>query len=147
MMISTKGRYALRVMIDLAEQPQTGFVPLREIAVRQHISEKYLESILKTLVQNRLLSGLGGKGGGYRLTRSPQEYTVGSILRLTEGSLAPVACLSGNEPPCSNREDCRTYPMWQKLDGMIAEFFDGITLADLMQTASQDQSSEPNENL
>ena len=132
MMISTKGRYALRVMIDLAEQPGNGFVPLREIAQRQNISEKYLESILKTLVQHRLLSGLRGKGGGYRLTRSPEEYTVGSILRLTEGSLAPVSCMNPGEPLCSNRENCRTYPMWKKLDSMIAEFFNGVTLADLM---------------
>lgn len=132
MMISTKGRYALRVMIDLAEQPSDGFVPLREIAQRQNISEKYLESILKTLVQHRLLSGLRGKGGGYRLTRAPEEYTVGSILRLTEGSLAPVSCMNPGELPCSNRENCRTYPMWKKLDKMITEFFDGVTLADLM---------------
>lgn len=132
MMISTKGRYALRVMIDLAEQPSDGFVPLREIAQRQNISEKYLESILKTLVQHRLLSGLRGKGGGYRLTRAPEEYTVGSILLLTEGSLAPVSYMNPGELPCSNRENCRTYPMWKKLDKMITEFFDGVTLADLM---------------
>lgn len=134
MMISTKGRYALRVMIDLAEHPNSGFVPLREIALRQNISEKYLESILKILVQHRLLSGLRGKGGGYCLTRSPQAYTVGDILRLTEGSLAPVACMAPGEEPCANRTNCRTYPMWKKLDTLITEFFDNITLADLMES-------------
>ena len=95
-MISTKGRYALRVMVDLAEHQGEGYLPLKEIAQRQEISEKYLESILKVLVAHKLLAGLRGKGGGYRLTRTPEEYTVGSILRLTEGSLAPVACLERN---------------------------------------------------
>ena len=93
MLVSTKGRYALRVMIDLAEHPTDGYIPLKLIAERQGISEKYLESIIKLLVRARLLTGLRGKGGGYRLTRSPEEYTVGNILRLTEDSMAPVACL------------------------------------------------------
>ena len=100
MMVSTKGRYALRVMIDLAEHQSEGYVPLKEIAARQEISEKYLESILKVLVQQRFLEGLRGKGGGYKLTRAPETYTVGSILRLTEGDLAPVACLEGPENRC-----------------------------------------------
>ena len=100
MMVSTKGRYALRVMIDLAEHQSEGYVPLKEIAARQEISEKYLESILKVLVQQRFLEGLRGKGGGYKLTRAPETYTVGSILRLTEGSLATVACLEEGAPAC-----------------------------------------------
>lgn len=132
MIVSTKGRYALRVMIDLAEHQSDGYIPLKEIAKRQDISEKYLEIILKVLVQNQMLAGLRGKGGGYRLTKMPEEYTIGSILRLTEGSLAPVACLDKNPTNCPQMADCRTLSMWQKLDAMITEFFSGITLADLM---------------
>ena len=130
MMVSTKGRYALRVMIDLAEHQNEGYVPLKEIAARQEISEKYLESILKVLVQQRFLRG---KGGGYKLTRAPETYTVGSILRLTEGSLATVACLEEGAPACPRMAECRTYPLWYKLDGMISEYLDSVTLADLMQ--------------
>ena len=136
MMISTKGRYALRVMIDLAEHQTDGYLPLKEIAERQGISEKYLESILKVLVQNKLLTGLRGKGGGYRLTRAPEEYTVGNILRLTEGSLVPVSCLESEPVSCPRVAECRTLPMWRKLDKLVSDFFDGITLADLM--ASED---------
>ena len=133
MMVSTKGRYALRVMIDLAEHQSEGYVPLKEIAARQEISEKYLESILKVLVQQRFLEGLRGKGGGYKLTRAPETYTVGSILRLTEGSLVTVACLEEGAPACPRMAECRTYPLWYKLDGMISEYLDSVTLADLMQ--------------
>ena len=132
MMISTKGRYALRVMIDLAEHQTEGYIPLKEIAQRQEISEKYLESILKSLVRKKFLTGLRGKGGGYRLTRTPEQYTVGSILRLTEGTLAPVACLEEEPLPCSRATLCRTLPMWEKLNTLINDFFDGITIADLM---------------
>lgn len=132
MIVSTKGRYALRVMIDLAEHQTNGYIPLKEIAERQDISDKYLESILKVLVQNRMLAGLRGKGGGYRLTKSPEEYTISSILRLTEGTLAPVACLDVNPTECPRMAECRTLPMWKKLDKLITDFFDGITLADLM---------------
>lgn len=132
MMISTKGRYALRVMIDLAEHQAEGFIPLKEIAQRQDISEKYLESILKTLVRDKMLIGLRGKGGGYRLTRDPDEYTVGSILRLTEGSLAPVSCLESEPNQCQRMGNCRTVEMWKQLDTIINEFFDGITVANLM---------------
>ena len=131
MMISTKGRYALRVMIDIAENQHDGYLPLREIAARQEISEKYLEAIVKSLVKEQYLTGLRGKAGGYRLTRPPQEYTVGSILRLTEGSLAPVACLGDNPPDCPRMADCRTLPMWRELNTMIQNYFDGITLSDL----------------
>ncbi|MDY4104136.1 MAG: RrF2 family transcriptional regulator [Oscillospiraceae bacterium] len=132
MMISTKGRYALRVMVDLAEHQTEGYIPLKEIADRQEISEKYLENILKVLVKARFLTGLRGKGGGYRLSRAPESYTVGSILRLTEGTLAPVACLEEGADACPRTALCRTLPMWKKLDALIAEFFDGITIADLM---------------
>ncbi len=131
MMISTKGRYALRVMIDLAEHRAEGYVPLKEIAQRQEISEKYLESILKTLVRDKMLAGLRGKGGGYRLTRDPDEYTVGSILRLTEGSLAPVSCLEDEAEQCQRMANCRTLEMWRGLNDMINEYFDAITVADL----------------
>lgn len=135
MLISTRGRYALRVLVDMAEHRGAGYLPLKEIAQRQDISEKYLESILKTLVQNGILAGLRGKGGGYRLTREPEQYTVASILRLTEGTLAPVECLAETAAGCPRQEECRTLPMWRKLDGMINAFFEGITLADLMNTA------------
>ena len=137
MMISTKGRYALRVMIDLAEHQTEGYIPLKEIAQRQEISEKYLESIRKILVQKKFLTGLRGKGGGYRLTRDPEMYTVGSILRLTEGTLAPVACLENDAPPCERVGECRTLPLWQGLFNLINDYFDGTTIADLM-ASSQD---------
>lgn len=132
MMVSTKGRYALRIMIDLAEHQSEGYVPLKETASRQEISEKYLEAILKILVKNKLLTGLRGKGGGYKLTKSPDQYTVGSILRLTENSLAPVSCLEPGQPACPRMASCRTLPMWQGLDKLINDYLDGITLADLM---------------
>ena len=132
MLISTKGRYALRVMIDLAENQKDGYVPLKETADRQEISEKYLEGILKTLVQQNMLTGVRGKGGGYRLTRPPENYTVGEILRLTEGSLAPVACLESGARPCPRMAQCRTLPMWEGLDRLISQYLDGITVADLM---------------
>lgn len=132
MKISTKGRYALRVMIDLAEnQPAEGYLPLKTIAARQEISEKYLESIIKILVKGNVLVGLRGKGGGYRLTKSPEKYTVGDILRLTEDSLAPVTCLVQNNGTCSRMDECRTFNMWKDLDILINNFFDGITIDDL----------------
>ena len=138
MMISTKGRYALRVMVDLAEHRDAAYVPLKEIAERQQISEKYLESILKVLVREELLQGLRGKGGGYRLTRAPEDYSVGSILRLTEDGLAPVACLDGNAGPCGRAADCPTLPLWQGLDRVIQTYLDGYTLADLLRPAAQE---------
>ena len=140
MMVSTKGRYALRVMIDLAEHQAEGYIPLKEIAARQEISEKYLESILKALVQKHFLEGLRGKGGGYKLTRPPEQYTVGSILRLTEGSLATVACLEEGAPACPRMAECRTYPLWSKLDRRVAESLDSMTVADLM--AKPEQGNE-----
>ena len=131
MIVSTKGRYALRVMIDLAEHQAERYVPLKEVAARQDISEKYLENILKVLVQNGFLEGLRGKGGGYRLTRRPDQYTVAEILLLTEGSLAPVSCLTPGAPACERMANCRTYTMWKGLNDLIADYFGKITLADL----------------
>lgn len=137
MLISTKGRYALRVMIDLAEHQGDGCIPLKEIAHRQEISEKYLEIILKVLVRSHFLTGLRGKGGGYRLTRAPETYTVGSILRLTEDTLAPVSCLEEGSPYCERRVQCRTLPLWQGLNRVVNEYLDGVTLADLMSSTTQ----------
>ena len=133
MMISTRGRYALRVMIDLTQQKTGGYIPLKEIAARQEISEKYLESILKLLVKGKILTGLRGKGGGYRLTRTPQEYTVGEILELTEGSLAITACLQADAEICEKADTCMTLPMWKQFDRMVHDFFYHITLEDLLQ--------------
>lgn len=132
-MISTRGRYALRVIIDLAEHRNGGFIPMKEVADRQEISLKYLERIMPLLTKENLVEGMHGKGGGYRLCRPPEEYSVGEILRITEGSLAPVACLDCGAKPCSRAAECRTLPMWQKYYAIINEFFDGITVADLMQ--------------
>ena len=132
MLVSTKGRYALRVMIDLAEHQAEGMIPLKIIAKRQEISEKYLESIIKLLVKAHFLSGLRGKGGGYQLTRAPEQYTIGSILRLTEDSLAPVSCVSENAGVCSRAAGCRTLAMWQGLEQVINSYLDNITLSDLM---------------
>ena len=125
--LSTKGRYALRVMIDLAEQNSAGYIPLNEIATRQQISEKYLEIILKVLVKNKLLEGQRGKGGGYRLTRPINEYTAGEILELTEGSLSSVACLAPDAPPCERQTSCVTLPMWKRFDQVVHNFFYNIT--------------------
>lgn len=132
MLISTKGRYALRVMIDLAEHQSEEFISLKEVAQRQEISEKYLESIIRLLVKDRVLESLRGKGGGYRLKKDPDRYTVGSILRLTEESLAPVSCLDGNTDTCPRMAQCRTLSLWQGLDRVINEYLDSITIADLM---------------
>ena len=131
MLVSTKGRYALRVMVDLAENQGDGRIPLKEIAERQDVSEKYLENILSTLVRAQLLSGMRGKGGGYRLTRPAHEYAVGEVLRLTEGSLAPVSCLEGGRRGCVRAGECPTVGMWSRLDSMITEYLDSISIADL----------------
>lgn len=131
-MISTRGRYALRLMVDLAQQEQNQFIPLSEIAQRQGISMKYLELILKTLVQHGLLQGHRGKGGGYRLTRNPEDYTVGEILTLTEGTLATVACLQTGADACPNASKCATIPMWRRFDAMVHDFFFNTTLKDLV---------------
>ena len=132
MIVSTKGRYALRVMIDLAEHRSEKYVPLKEVAARQEISEKYLENILKVLVQNGFLEGLRGKGGGYRLCKSPDQFTAGQILRLMEGSLAPVACLESGSAPCDRAAECRTLSLWAGLNDVINKYLDQYTLADLL---------------
>lgn len=137
MLISTKGRYSLRVMIDLAEHQTEGYIPLKEIAERQEISEKYLESIIKQLVKANFLAGLRGKGGGYKLTRSPEQYTVGAILRVTEESLAPVSCLEADAAVCPRMAHCRTLSLWQGLDKLISEYLDGVTVADLMRRGDE----------
>lgn len=131
-MISTRGRYALRVMIDIAEHSGGDFVPMKEVAARQEISLKYVEHIMPLLTKENLVEGQHGKGGGYRLCRPPEDYSVGEILRATEGGLAPVACLECGAKPCSRAAECRTLPMWQKYYAMTNEFFDGISVADLM---------------
>lgn len=132
-MISTRGRYALRVMIDIAEHSGGDFVPMKEVAARQEISLKYIERIMPLLTKENLVEGQHGKGGGYRLCRPPEDYSVGEILRATEGGLAPVACLECGAKPCSRAAECRTLPMWQKYYAMTNEFFDGISVADLIQ--------------
>ncbi|MCR5222799.1 MAG: Rrf2 family transcriptional regulator [Lachnospiraceae bacterium] len=132
-MVSTKGRYALRVMLDLAEHNSGAFIPLSEISRRQGISMKYLEIILKTLVRENLLEGRRGKGGGYRLTRPPGEYSVGEILDLTEGTMASVACLSDAAKECPREKECKTISMWKKYDAMVHDFFRNISIADLLE--------------
>lgn len=131
-MISTKGRYALRVLIDLAEQEAASPVPLKDIAKRQEISEKYLQHIAKLLVDKGLIVGTSGKGGGYLMARPPEECTVAEVLAATEGSLAPVACLACETVDCDRQETCKTLPMWQKFDTMTRDYFSNVTIADLM---------------
>lgn len=131
MLISTRGRYALRVMLDLAQQDGNQFTVLSEIAARQQISEKYLESILSILSRAHLVQSLRGRGGGYRLAVDPAQCTVGSILKLTDGSLAPVACLTGRTS-CAREQSCLTHPLWSNLHKLIEDYFENITLADLL---------------
>ena len=133
MIVSTKGRYALRVMVCLAGSPEGAYVPLKEIAENEGISQKYLESIMTVLSKAGFVDAAHGKGGGYRLNRKPEGYTIGSILKLTEGSLAAVSCTSQGPAACQRSECCQTKPMWDKLDKMIDDFFEGITLLDLLQ--------------
>ena len=132
MMISTRGRYALRALIDLAEHGGDGYIPMKEIANRQGISLKYLEQIVPALSKNGFIEGVHGKGGGYRLAKEPKEYKVGDVLRLTEGDLAPVTCLNCNAEKCDRKDICPTLPMWTDFYNMVNNYFDGITLADLM---------------
>ena len=129
MIVSTKGRYALRVMVYLARHSQEEYVPLKEIAESEGISQKYLESIMTTLSKANFVDAVHGKGGGYRLNRPAEDYTVGSILKLTEGNLSPVSCTSQG---CSRPTCCKAMPMWERLEKMIDDFFEGITLADLI---------------
>ena len=132
MMISTRGRYALRVMVDIAEHSNGNYIAMKDVAARQDISLKYLERILPLLVKEKMIEGVHGKGGGYRLTRLPREYRVGDILRLTEGDLAPVSCLDCRGEACDRKEQCRTLPMWQKIDKIVNDYFDSVTIEDLM---------------
>ncbi len=131
-MISTKGRYALRVMIDIAEQNSDNYIPLKDIAQRQEISKKYLEIIMKDLVRGGYLTGVSGRGGGYKLCRKPEEYSVGEILEFMEGTLATVACLEKDAPPCPRADECKTLPMWKEYDEKMHDFFYDRTLADLV---------------
>jgi len=132
MLISTKGRYTLFVLIDLAKHMGDGYVPLKEITDRQGISKKYMENILKVLVDNNLLEGIKGKGGGYRLAMPPEQYSLGTILRLTEGSLAPTVCAAPDHTGCDRMKCCPTRPVWLKLNVLINNYLDGVTLADLL---------------
>ena len=132
MLISTRGRYALRVLTDMAENQGDAYLPLKEIAARQEISEKYLESIVKDLVRSGSLTGLRGKGGGYRLGLPPDRIGVYEVLEIMEGTLAPVACLEKGHPLCPRMPTCRTLPMWQGLDAAIREYLGRYSIADLM---------------
>ena len=132
MLISTRGRYALRVLVDLAEHQSDGYIPLKEVANRQEISEKYLEAILKVLVKHGILIGLRGKSGGYRLSKSPDQFSVYKVLQLMEDSLSPVSCLEDNAAPCARTSECRTLPLWQGLDQVIREYLSQYTISDLM---------------
>ncbi|MCR4939337.1 MAG: Rrf2 family transcriptional regulator [Treponemataceae bacterium] len=133
MIVSTKGRYALRVMTDLAEHSKTDRIPLKEIAERQGISQKYIEAIMTLLSKNGMVDAVHGKGGGYKLNKKPEEYRVGDILRITEGTLAPVACLQQGAEECPRKPICRTVKLWTKLDSLVENYLDSVTLADLME--------------
>ncbi|MBR0486430.1 MAG: Rrf2 family transcriptional regulator [Treponema sp.] len=132
MIVSTRGRYALRVMIDLAEHHSDDRIPLKDISSRQGISQKYMEAIMTLLSKNGFVDAIHGKGGGFKLNRAPEQYKVGEILRLTEGTLAPVACLQENAEDCVRASECRTLPMWAKLNSLVNEYLDSVTIADLM---------------
>lgn len=132
MRISTKGRYALRMLIDLAEHQNCGYVALKDIADRQNISKKYLEQIIPIFNKSDILKTTRGSQGGYKLSKSPDKYTVGEILRLTEGSLAPVDCLNQDPIECDRSGECATLPVWQGLNRVINEYLDSITLQDIL---------------
>ncbi len=132
MMISTRGRYALRVLLDLAQHRNEGYVPMKSVAQRLELSLKYIERILPVLTKNNMIEGVHGKGGGYKLSKAPDEYKIGDILRLTDG-LAPVACLECNAPRCEKADSCLTLPMWQGFYKVANEYFDNITLEDLLE--------------
>lgn len=141
MIISTRGRYALRVLIDLAEHADSGYIPMKTIADRQGISLKYLEQIVPALSKNGFIEGVHGKGGGYRLVKSPKDCIIGDVLRLTEGDLAPVACLERGSKPCERAYKCKTYPMWTEFYKVVNDFFDRKTLADILKTDLSDNYS------
>ena len=131
-MVSTRGRYALRVLIDLAERGTEEFVPLKDITKKEGISKKYLESIMTLLSKNNMVEGVHGKGGGYRLNRPAKDYTVGMILRLTEGDLSPVACLAPGAEVCPRAEICKTLPMWRGLKKVVNDYLESVTIEDLL---------------
>ena len=131
-MVSTRGRYALRVMIDLAEHDNGKYISMKSVAERQGVSLKYMEKILPLLVSANLIEGVHGRGGGYKLTRNPEEYTVNEILSVAEGTLAPVACLEEGAQLCDRKDQCRTLPLWAGLDKVVSEYLNGIHLSDLM---------------
>ncbi len=131
-MISTRGRYSLRIMLDLAERPQGLYTPLKDVAARQEMSLKYIEKILPLLTKAGFIEGVHGRGGGYRLCRAPEEISVGEVLRVTEGELAPVSCLECGAKPCERAAYCKTLSMWQDYHRLTQEFFDGISLAQLL---------------
>ena len=133
MMISTKGRYALRVMIDLGQNSKDNYVSLKDVAKRQDISMKYLEMIVSMLNKGDMVKSLRGKAGGYKLARAPKDYTVGSILRLTEKTLAPVMCIEEGPEYCERSQECITLPLWQKLNRVINDYLDSVTLEDLIE--------------
>lgn len=133
MMISTKGRYALRVMLDLAEHGKENYVSLKDVAQRQNISMKYLEMIVSVLNKGNMVKSQRGKAGGYQLSKMPSEYTVGEIIKLTEKTLAPVMCLEENADTCQRAGECMTLPLWKKLDSMINGYLNSVTLEDVIQ--------------
>ena len=142
MKISTKGRYALRMLIDLAEHSSDGFVALKDIAQRQGISKKYLEQIVPILNKTDILKTNRGVQGGYMLAKAPDKYTVGEILRLTEGSLSPVACLDQDPIQCERSNECPTLPIWQGLNQVIRDYLDHITLQDILDQQRERYSND-----
>lgn len=134
-MISTRGRYAIRVMIDLAENDNGSYIPLKDIAARQEISKKYLEIIVRDMVSGGLITGASGKGGGYRLCRKPEDYSVGEVLELMEGTLSSVVCLADKNNDCPRQTICHTLPMWTEFDSMVHDFFYSRKLSSLLQKA------------
>ncbi|MCM1334490.1 MAG: Rrf2 family transcriptional regulator [Bacteroides sp.] len=141
-MITTRGRYALQIFIDLAEHESDGYISLKSIAERQNLPKKYLEQIVPVLVKEKMIDGAHGKGGGYRLNRPPEQYNVGDILRLTEGGLVAVTCFDRKPEDCPHANECKTHSMWERYQDMTNRFFDGITVADLIKEPGLFQSKE-----
>ena len=137
MMISTRGRYALRILVDLAENQNEGYITLKEAADRQEISEKYLESIVKDLVKAHFVEGVRGKGGGYRLSRPAEEISVLDVLQSADGAIVPVACLEEGSAPCSRAAFCKTLPLWKGLDKVVSDYLSGFTVRDLAEDKVQ----------
>ena len=137
MMISTRGRYALRILVDLAENQSEGYITLKEAADRQEISEKYLESIVKDLVKAHFVEGVRGKGGGYRLSRPAEEISVLDVLQSADGAIVPVACLEEGSAPCSRAAFCKTLPLWKGLDKVVSDYLSGFTVRDLAENKVQ----------